>query len=399
MNKEEYIKREEGAMLHTYNRFPVVLEKGEGVYLYDTDGKKYLDFAAGIAVEALGYGNRKYNDALKDQIDKLMHTSNLYYNLPIMEAAEKILKVSKMDRVFFTNSGTEAIEGAIKAAKKYAYTRDGHTDHEIIALNHSFHGRSLGALSVTGNKHYQEPFEPLLGGIRFADFNDLESVKAQLTDKTCAILFETVQGEGGIYPATQEFMDGIEKICKERDILLILDEIQCGMGRTGEMFAWQGYGVKPDIMTSAKALGCGVPVGAFLMTERIAEKSLKPGDHGTTYGGNPFVGAAVSTVLDIFEELNLPAHVKEISAYLEEKLDALVDKYDCLTQRRGVGLIQGVVTTKPVGEITSKALEEGLIIISAGSDVLRFVPPLVIEKEHVDEMIEKLDHTLAALSE
>lgn len=399
MNKEEYIKREEGAMLHTYNRFPVVLEKGEGVYLYDTDGKKYLDFAAGIAVEALGYGNRKYNDALKDQIDKLMHTSNLYYNLPIMEAAEKILKVSKMDRVFFTNSGTEAIEGAIKAAKKYAYTRDGHTDHEIIAMNHSFHGRSLGALSVTGNKHYQEPFEPLLGGIRFADFNDLESVKAQLTDKTCAILFETVQGEGGIYPATQEFMDGIEKICKERDILLILDEIQCGMGRTGEMFAWQGYGVKPDIMTSAKALGCGVPVGAFLMTERIAEKSLKPGDHGTTYGGNPFVGAAVSTVLDIFEELNLPAHVKEISAYLEEKLDALVDKYDCLTQRRGVGLIQGVVTTKPVGEITSKALEEGLIIISAGSDVLRFVPPLVIEKEHVDEIIEKLDHTLAALSE
>ena len=399
MNKEEYIKREEGAMLHTYNRFPVVLEKGEGVYLYDTDGKKYLDFAAGIAVEALGYGNRKYNDALKDQIDKLMHTSNLYYNLPIMEAAEKILKVSKMDRVFFTNSGTEAIEGAIKAAKKYAYTRDGHTDHEIIAMNHSFHGRSLGALSVTGNKHYQEPFEPLLGGIRFADFNDLESVKAQLTDKTCAILFETVQGEGGIYPATQEFMDGIEKICKERDILLILDEIQCGMGRTGEMFAWQGYGVKPDIMTSVKDLGCGVPVGAFLMTERIAEKSLKPGDHGTTYGGNPFVGAAVSTVLDIFEELNLPAHVKEISAYLEEKLDALVDKYDCLTQRRGVGLIQGVVTTKPVGEITSKALEEGLIIISAGSDVLRFVPPLVIEKEHVDEMIEKLDHTLAALSE
>lgn len=399
MNMNEQMKESEESILHTYNRFPVVFEKGQGCYLYDSEGKEYLDFAAGIAVNSLGYHYPGYDEALKDQIDKLMHTSNLYYNLPIMEAAEKILKVSKMDRVFFTNSGTEAIEGAIKAAKKYAYTRDGHTDHEIIAMNHSFHGRSLGALSVTGNKHYQEPFEPLLGGIRFADFNDLESVKAQLTDKTCAILFETVQGEGGIYPATQEFMDGIEKICKERDILLILDEIQCGMGRTGEMFAWQGYGVKPDIMTSAKALGCGVPVGAFLMTERIAEKSLKPGDHGTTYGGNPFVGAAVSTVLDIFEELNLPAHVKEISAYLEEKLDALVDKYDCLTQRRGVGLIQGVVTTKPVGEITSKALEEGLIIISAGSDVLRFVPPLVIEKEHVDEMIEKLDHTLAALSE
>ena len=396
---KQMIDESEKYLVHSYNRYPVVLDHGDGVKLYDTDGKEYLDFAAGIAVQAFGYGNKEYGDALKAQIDKIMHTSNLYYNVPIIHAAERVKKASGMDRVFFTNSGTEAIEGAIKAAKKYAYTRDGHAGHEIIAMNHSFHGRSLGALSVTGNKHYQEPFEPLLGGIRFADFNDLESVKAQLTDRTCAILFETVQGEGGIYPATQEFMDGIEKICKERDILLILDEIQCGMGRTGEMFAWQGYGVKPDIMTSAKALGCGVPVGAFLMTERIAEKSLKPGDHGTTYGGNPFVGAAVSTVLDIFEELNLPAHVKEISAYLEEKLDALVDKYDCLTQRRGVGLIQGVVTTKPVGEITSKALEEGLLIISAGSDVLRFVPPLVIEKEHVDEMIEKLDHTLAALSE
>ena len=396
---KEYIDRAEEVILHTYNRFQIVLDKGNGVHLYDVDGKEYLDFAAGIAVFALGYNNQAYNQALKDQIDKVIHTSNLYYNVPMMEAAEKLVKAPGLSKVFFTNSGTEAIEGAIKVARKYAYLKDGSNDHEIIAMNHSFHGRSLGALSVTGNKHYQEPFEPLLGGIRFADFNDLESVKAQLTDKTCAILFETVQGEGGIYPATQEFMDGIEKICKERDILLILDEIQCGMGRTGEMFAWQGYGVKPDIMTSAKALGCGVPVGAFLMTERIAEKSLKPGDHGTTYGGNPFVGAAVSTVLDIFEELNLPAHVKEISAYLEEKLDALVDKYDCLTQRRGVGLIQGVVTTKPVGEITSKALEEGLLIISAGSDVLRFVPPLVIEKEHVDEMIEKLDHTLAALSE
>ena len=392
MNKEEYIKREEGAMLHTYNRFPVVLEKGEGVYLYDTDGKKYLDFAAGIAVNALGYHYPGYDEALKDQIDKLMHTSNLYYNLPIMEAAEKILKVSKMDRVFFTNSGTEAIEGAIKAAKKYAYTRDGHTDHEIIAMNHSFHGRSLGALSVTGNKHYQEPFEPLLGGIRFADFNDLESVKAQLTDKTCAILFETVQGEGGIYPATQEFMDGIEKICKERDILLILDEIQCGMGRTGEMFAWQGYGVKPDIMTSAKALGCGVPVGAFLMTERIAEKSLKPGDHGTTYGGNPLVTAAADAVLDIFEKRHIADHVKEVGAYLYEKLEGLKDKYDVVKDHRGVGLIQGLEFTVPVGPIVSKALlEQKLVLISAGANIIRFVPPLIIEKSDVDEMVKRLE--------
>lgn len=394
MNKESYIQREENVLLHTYNRFPLVLDRGEGVYLYDTDGKKYLDFAAGIAVQALGYGNKTYNEALKHQIDKLTHTSNLYYNLPTMEAAEKLLEVSGMDRVFFTNSGTEAIEGAIKAAKKYAYTRDGHTDHEMIAMNHSFHGRTLGALSVTGNKHYQEPFEPLLEGICFANFNDLESVKSRVTDRTCAIIFETVQGEGGIYPATEEFMKGIKELCEEKDILLILDEVQCGMGRTGEMFAWQKYNIQPDIMTSAKALGCGVPVGAFLMTERVAEKSLKPGDHGTTYGGNPFIGAAVSTVLDLYKELDIINHVKEIEPYLAGKLDGLVEKYDFITARRGVGLMQGIVSEKPVGTITAKALEKGLLIISAGSDVIRFVPPLVIEKEHIDEMIEKLDAVL-----
>ena len=277
MNKETCMKEAEESILHTYNRFPVVFDHGEGVYLYDTDGKEYLDFAAGIAVQAFGYHNREYSEALKTQVDKLMHTSNLFYNEPITSAAKRVLKASRMDRVFFTNSGTEAIEGALKAAKKYAYTRDGHAGHEIIAMNHSFHGRSLGALSVTGNKHYQEPFEPLIPGIRFAEFNQLDSVKALINEKTCAIILETVQGEGGIYPATDEFLQGVRALCDEHDILLILDEIQCGMGRTGEMFAWQHYGVKPDIMTSAKALGCGVPVGAFLMTERVAEKSLASG--------------------------------------------------------------------------------------------------------------------------
>ena len=394
MNKEGYINEAEENILHTYNRFSLVLDHGEGVYLYDTDGKEYLDFAAGIAVQAFGYGNKEYGDALKAQIDKIMHTSNLYYNVPIIHAAERVKKASGMDRVFFTNSGTEAIEGAIKAAKKYAYTRDGHAGHEIIAMNHSFHGRSIGALSVTGNKHYHEPFEPLMPGVKFADYNDLDSVKKRITDKTCAILFETVQGEGGIYPATKEFMEGVRKLCDEHDILLILDEIQCGMGRTGEMFAWQHYGVKPDIMTSAKALGCGVPVGAFLMTEKVAEKSLKPGDHGTTYGGNPFVGAAVDKVLEMMERDHITDHVKEITPYLEEKLDELVASYDFLTARRGLGLMQGVVSEKPVGQIAAKALEEGLIVITAGSDVLRFVPPLIIEKQHVDEMIGKLKKAL-----
>lgn len=397
MNKQEYIDTAEQELLHTYNRFSLVLDHGEGVYLYDTDGKQYLDFAAGIAVCALGYGNKDYNDALKAQVDKLLHTSNLYYNVPTIEAAKKALKASGMDRIFFTNSGTEAIEGAIKAAKKYAFTRDGHAGHEIIAMNHSFHGRSIGALSVTGNAHYQEPFEPLMPGVKFADFNNLESVKAQITDKTCAIIMETVQGEGGIYPAEKEFIEGVRALCDEKDILLILDEIQCGMGRTGEMFAWQNYGVKPDIMTCAKALGCGVPVGAFFMTQKVADKSLAPGDHGTTYGGNPFVGTAVSTVFDLFEKQKILDNVHEVAPYLEQKLDELVAKYDFLTTRRGMGLMQGLVCTLPVGQVSAKALEQGLIIITAGADVIRMVPPLVIEKKHVDEMIEKLEKALLAI--
>lgn len=390
MNKEEYIEKAEEELVHTYNRYSLVLEKGEGVYLYDTDGNKYLDFASGIGVQAFGYGKKEYNDALKEQIDKLLHTSNLYYNVPTIRAAERVLKASTMDRVFFTSSGTEAIEGAIKAAKKYAYTRDGHAGHEIISMNHSFHGRTIGALSVTGNAHYREPFEPLLPGVKYAEFNNLDSVKALITDKTCAIIFETVQGEGGIYPATKEFMEGVRALCDEHDILLILDEIQCGMGRSGEMFAWQKYDVKPDIMTSAKALGCGVPVGAFLMTERVAEKSLAPGDHGTTYGGNPFVCAAVDKVLELMEKEKLTDHVKEIAPYLEKRLDELVEKYDFLKARRGMGLMQGLVCEKPVGKVSSEALKEGLIVITAGADVIRFLPPLIIEKQHVDEMIEKL---------
>ena len=390
----EYIERAENAVLHTYNRFPVVFDHGEGVYLYDLEGKKYLDFGAGIAVFSLGYGNQEYNEALKNQIDKLLHTSNLYYNVPMTEAAEKLLKASGLSKVFFTNSGTEAIEGAIKAARKYAWLKDKSTDHEIIAMKHSFHGRSMGALSVTGNSHYQEPFKPLIGGIKFADFNDLESVKAQITEKTCAIILETVQGEGGIYPAEKSFLEGIRKLCDERDILLILDEIQCGMGRTGTMFAYEAYGVKPDIMTSAKALGCGVPVGAFVLNEKVAENSLAPGDHGTTYGGNPFACAAVSKVFDLFEEQHILEHVQKVTPYLEEKLDSLVEKYDFLTQRRGKGLMQGlVVAGKPVGEIVGKALENGLVVISAGSDVLRFVPPLIITKEQIDEMVEKLEQS------
>lgn len=392
MNKQEYMQTAEQAILHTYNRFPVVMDRGEGVYLYDTDGKKYLDFAAGIAVCGLGYGHPEYQQAIHNQVDKLMHTSNLFYNTAAGSAAEKLKKASGMDRVFFTNSGTEAIEGALKIAKKHAFEKDGTHDHEIIAMNHSFHGRSLGALSVTGNAHYQEAFLPLLDGVRFADYNDLESVKAQITPKTCAIILEGVQGEGGIYPPTEEFMKGIRKLCDERGMLMIVDEIQSGMGRTGYMFSYQQFGIEPDVITVAKALGGGVPVGAFLCKESAA--ALVPGDHGTTYGGNPLVCAAAEAVLDIFEKEHIVAHVQQVGAYLYEKLEEVAAEFDIVTAHRGVGLMQGLEVSVAPSVVINKALEAGLVIISAGSNVLRFVPPLVITEAHVDEMIAVLKDCL-----
>lgn len=393
MTMIEKMNQAEEYVLHTYNRFPVVFEKGEGVCLYDTEGKEYLDFAAGIAVNALGYHYPGYDEALKAQIDKLLHVSNLYYNVPIAEAGEKIVKASGLEKVFFTNSGTEAIEGALKAAKKYAYIRDGDSGHEIIAMNHSFHGRTIGALSVTGNAHYRDPFAPLMDGVKFADFNDINSVKEKITEKTCAILLEPVQGEGGIFPAEQDFLDELRQICDEKDILLIFDEIQCGMGRTGNYFAWQAYGVKPDIMTCAKALGCGVPVGAFVLGKKAAKASLAPGDHGTTYGGNPFVCAAVSRVFDIFEKDEILKHVQEHILFLEDALDRLAANHDCVLERRGMGFMQGLVLKKeyPVGEVVKKALDEGLLVISAGENVLRIVPPLIIRKEDILKMEEILN--------
>ncbi len=389
-----YIEEAEKALLHTYNRYQVVFEKGEGVHLYDMDGKEYLDFVSGIAVFALGYQNQEYNDALKAQIDKIIHTSNYYYNIPAIEAARKLKKISGMDRVFFTNSGAEAIEGAIKTARKYAYLKDGTTDHEIIAMNHSFHGRTMGALSVTGNPHYREAFEPMIGNIKFADLNDFDSVLAQVTDKTCAIILETVQGEGGIYPATEDFLQKVRKLCDEKDILMILDEIQCGMGRTGAMFAWQRYGIKPDVMTTAKALGCGVPVGAFLMTEKVGAHSLVAGDHGTTYGGNPLACAAICKVIELFEKQKVLENVKTVGDYLGKRLDELVEEFDCVETRRGIGMMQGLVFNRPVGDIIVRAMENGLILINAGTNIIRFVPSLIITKENVDEMMEILHKSM-----
>ncbi len=396
--KERYMERAEHTILHTYNRFPVVIDRGEGVYLYDTEGRAYLDFGAGIAVSALGYGDVEYEKALAGQIGKVLHTSNLYYNVPAIEAGEKLLKASGMERVFFTNSGAEAVEGALKAARKYGRKKYGEERCEIIAMEHSFHGRTIGALSVTGNEKYQEPFRPLMGGVKFAKFNDLDSVQSLMNGRTCAVIAETVQGEGGVYPAKKEFLEGLRRLCSERDILLILDEIQCGMGRTGSMFAWQGYQVEPDIMTTAKALGCGVPVGAFVLGRKAASFSLEAGDHGTTYGGNPLACAAVSAVFDRYETLHLLEHVRRVGAYLEERLNKLVEKNSCLKERRGIGLMQGVeVQGLPAGEIISRALDSGLLLIAAGNNCIRFVPPLVIERGHIDKMVKILQNCLQEL--
>ena len=390
------IEQAEHDLLHTYNRYQVVLDHGEGVYLYDIEGKKYLDFMSGIGVFALGYSNEYYNDALKEQIGKILHTSNYFYNEPAIRAAHRLKKVSGMDRVFFANSGAEAVEGALKAAIKYAYNKDGAADHQVVALEHSFHGRTYGALSVTGNSHYREAFGAMPCEAHFAQMNDFDSVLAAVTDKTCAIIMEVVQGEGGIVPAKEEFLKSVRALCDEKDILLIFDEVQCGMGRTGYMFAWQKFGIKPDIMTSAKALGCGVPVGAFMMTQKVADNSLTAGDHGTTYGGNPFACAAVNAVLDQYEALGITEHVQKTAPYLEKKLDELVAKYDFCIERRGRGFMQGIVCKGPVKGVIADAMDHGLILINAGANIIRVLPPLVITEKEIDEMIEIIEPAIAA---
>ena len=386
------IEKAEKNIIHTYNRYQVALERGEGVYLYDAEGREYLDFGSGIGVFALGYGNKEYNDALKAQVDRLVHTSNYFYNEPAANAAEKLVKATGLAKVFFTNSVAEAVEGALKLARKYSYIKAGEGAPErsgIIAMEHSFHGRTIGSLSVTGNPHYRESFEPLLPEVSFARYNDLGSVKALVNDSTSAIIMETVQGEGGLRPADEDFIKGVRALCDERDILLILDEIQCGMGRSGQMFAYQCYGVKPDIVTSAKALGCGVPIGAFAASDKVADV-LAAGDHGTTYGGNPLACAAASKVFDIFEQNKILENVRSVGAYLYKRLDEIANENPHIAEHRGIGLMQGLEFDAPVGEIIAKLLESGVVTFSAGSSVVRFLPPLVISTENVDEMIEKL---------
>ena len=398
-NMKQAISEAEQVLYKAYNRYQVVFERGDGIRLYDTDGTEYLDFFAGIAVNALGYHYPGYDEAVKAQVDKFLHISNYFYNPSAISAGEKLLKVSRMEKVFFTNSGTEAVEGALKIARRYAYNKNKDSRaYEIIAMDHSFHGRSMGALSVTGKEAYRAPFEPLIPGIQFATYNDLDSVKALVNEKTCGIIVEPIQGEGGIFPATDEFLKGLREIADQNDLILIFDEIQCGMGRSGEYFAWQHSGVKPDVLTVAKALGNGVPIGAFL-TSGKANTAMTPGDHGTTYGGNPLVCAAADAVLTIFERDNILENVRKVGAYLREKLEELRTVTDHIVDIRGKGMMLGVEFDVPVNPIINNALlEQHMVLINAGTNILRVIPPLVVTEKDVDEAIERLKKALAALN-
>ncbi|EAH4922978.1 aspartate aminotransferase family protein [Campylobacter coli] len=383
--------KEQSHIIPTYKRFDIVLESGEGVYLLDDKGKKYLDFSSGIGVCALGYNHAEFNAKIKAQVDKLLHTSNLYYNENIAQAAKHLAKASGLERVFFTNSGAESIEGAMKVARKYAFNK-GIKGGNFIAFKHSFHGRTLGALSLTANEKYQKPFKPLISGVKFAKYNDFSSVERLVNEKTCAIILESVQGEGGVNPAQKDFYKALRQLCDEKDILLIADEIQCGMGRSGKFFAYEHSGILPDVMTSAKALGCGLSVGAFVVSEKVAQKSLEAGDHGSTYGGNPLVCAGVNAVFEIFKKEKILENVSKLTPYLEQSLENLIKEFRFCKKRKGLGLMQGLSLDNSikVAEVIKKCQENSLLLISCGENDLRFLSPLIIEKSHIDEMSEKL---------
>jgi acetylornithine/N-succinyldiaminopimelate aminotransferase len=380
--------------METYAQFPVVLTGGKGCRLTDDQGKSYLDMVAGIAVNALGYGDEDLSAALHAVVDTgLLHCSNLYWNSIAVTAASKLVDLSGMDRVFFCNSGTEANEGAIKLARKFGRQSDSlRTD--IITMNHSFHGRTYASMTATGQAKYQASFLPLVPGFSYAPYNDLDAVAAKITERTCAIMVEPIQGEGGVIPATEEFLKGLRALCDKKDILLIFDEVQCGMGRTGKPFAWQFYGVKPDVMTLAKALGAGVPIGA-LVANGPAAKVLAPGDHAATFGGNFLAAAAADVVLGRLAEGTILKQVQRTSERLRVALLALKAQYPAILDVRGKGLMMGMEMTIPVRPIVAACMERGMLIVNAGPNVLRFVPPLVITEDEIDEAVGILAEVLA----
>lgn len=379
-----------------FNRYPLVLDHGQGCYVYDADGRKYLDFLAGIAVNILGHAHPKLVEAISQQAGKLIHCSNLYYTSVQARLIERLAKSSGMDRVFLANSGAEGNEGAIKLARKYA-KKISPDKVEIITATHSFHGRTLATLMATAQPKYQQGFEPLPQGFSYVPYNDIQALADKISTKTCAVMLEPIQGEGGIHVPDEQYLAAVRELCDRNGALLIFDEIQCGMARTGQMFGYQLFNVKPDIVTLAKGLGGGIPIGAFLAVEQVAA-AFSPGDHGSTFGGNPLACAAANAVFDVIEQENLLAHVQEVSSYFMTKLELMQTKYPKLIQEvRGKGLMVGIELTVPGKDIVTGCLERGLIINCTANTVLRLVPPLIVEKQQIDEMLTVLDSVLESI--
>lgn len=392
MSNQSIIDKGQRYVMNTYGRNPMALVKGQGSWVWDAEGRKYLDFVGGIAVCALGHAHPELTSVLREQSERLWHCSNLYWNKPQVELAERLCQATGMDKAFFANSGAEVNEGAIKLARKYFY-RKNQNRFEIIAFKNSFHGRTTGALAVTGQTKYQQGFEPLLPGVVFAEFNNLASVEALISDKTCAVLAEPIQGEGGINPAGPSFMQGLRELCREKGILLILDEVQCGLGRTGKVMAYQHYGIRPDIVTLAKALGGGFPIGALLATDEVGT-GFAPGDHASTFGGNPLACAVGSKMIDIISQPSFLNQVNRSGDYLRDKLLQIVKKDERATLVKGMGLLLGIEFSVDVKELVNTCLKNGLLLISAGPRVLRFVPPLNLTEGEIDQALKILEQSL-----
>ncbi|WP_289130024.1 aspartate aminotransferase family protein [uncultured Megamonas sp.] len=393
LTNEEIFAKDKSDYLPVFARYNIVLDHGDGPYVYDTKGKKYIDFLAGIAVNVVGHNYKPLVDAVSQQASKMIHCSNLYYTEVQVEAAEKLKKLSGMDKVFFGNSGAEANEGAIKLARKYA-TNINPEKIQIISALHSFHGRTLATLTATGQDHYHHGFGPLPAGFDYVPYNDIQALEAKMSDKTCAVMLEAIQGEGGVHVPDPDYLPKVRALCDKYNAVLIFDEVQCGMGRTGTFFGCQQFGVKPDIVTLAKGLAGGVPIGAFMATDKVAN-AFHAGDHGSTFGGNPLACAASCVVLDALIDGNLMENAKEIGAYLQSKFEEYKAKYPNLIKEvRGRGLILGMELTRPGREIANECLDYGAIINCTAGNVLRFVPPLNITKAHVDELISILDKVL-----
>lgn len=393
LTNEEIFAKDKSDYLPVFARYNIVLDHGDGPYVYDTKGKKYIDFLAGIAVNVVGHNYKPLVDAVSQQASKMIHCSNLYYTEVQVEAAEKLKKLSGMDKVFFGNSGAEANEGAIKLARKYA-TNINPEKIQIISALHSFHGRTLATLTATGQDHYHHGFGPLPAGFDYVPYNDIQALEAKMSDKTCAVMLEAIQGEGGVHVPDPDYLPKVRALCDKYNAVLIFDEVQCGMGRTGTFFGCQQFGVKPDIVTLAKGLAGGVPIGAFMATDKVAS-AFHAGDHGSTFGGNPLACAAACVVLDALIDGNLMENAKEIGAYLQSKFEEYKAKYPNLIKEvRGRGLILGMELTRPGREIANECLDYGAIINCTAGNVLRFVPPLNITKAHVDELISVLDKVL-----